>query len=383
MRILYLHGNRLDSESANVVQVINMCEAFAQCGVDVTLAIAAPQHNSINIDNYLKRFLDSRPSFKIITYKKYTVAKRFNMLGVMFACKKIIKQNNADICFTRSPFLLQQAKSLNRSIIFESHSNLLHNKSKILSRLWEMNLIKSSKSNNMLKFVTISNSLASFWQSKGVPDKKLTPLHDGFNAGKFSKQKSIDEARNITNLPLGKKVVLYSGRLHLDREPDQILKLAKIFSDVLFVVLGGPEEQRLKLEQKSQYLNINNIIWKGHVPHSSIPDYLYAADVLLMIWSWNVPHINHFSPLKMFEYMASGRIIVGQAFPTIHEVLTDGVTAYLADPDSFENLTTKLSEALAHEYPLPMAEQARELAFSQYSWKTRAEKILNGIEKLL
>jgi len=78
--------------------------------------------------------------------------------------------------------------------------------------------------------------------------------------------------------------------------------------------------------------------------------------------------------------MASGRIIVGHAFPTINEVLSDGETALLADPDSFEELRHKFAEALEQTYPNPMAQEARRLALSKYTWQSRVETILNNIE---
>ena len=57
-----------------------------------------------------------------------------------------------------------------------------------------------------------------------------------------------------------------------------------------------------------------------------------------MIWTDKTNTMNYCSPLKLFEYMAAGRIIVGHDFPTISEVLTNNETALLVPPDSFEAL---------------------------------------------
>jgi glycosyltransferase involved in cell wall biosynthesis len=98
-----------------------------------------------------------------------------------------------------------------------------------------------------------------------------------------------------------------------------------------------------------------------------------------MTWTKKVKTINYCSPLKMFEYMAAGRIIVGYGFPTIKEVLDDGKTALLADPDSFDELKAKLKRALEADSIEGIAERARDLALNRYSWDQRAKSILNQL----
>jgi glycosyltransferase involved in cell wall biosynthesis len=235
----------------------------------------------------------------------------------------------------------------------------------------------------VVRFVVISEALARFWVEKGVPKEKILVLHDGFNAELFEKQRSREEAREKLRLPMGRRIVVYAGRLGPDRGVEVIIDLARACPDAHFLVLGGPDEQRSLLEQKSRAMGIRNVIWKGYVPHSVVAEYLFAADVLLMLWSWDVPHIRCFSPLKMFEYMAAGRIIVGQDYPTIGEVLRDGTTAYLANPDSLEDLCDKVRQALQEEYPSAMADRVRQMALQDYSWNSRAQKILASLKGLI
>jgi glycosyltransferase involved in cell wall biosynthesis len=147
------------------------------------------------------------------------------------------------------------------------------------------------------------------------------------------------------------------------------------------MIIGGPDKQRLYYQKMAAEKELTNIEFIGRIEHKRIPDYLYASDVLLAIWSEKVPTINYCSPLKVFEYMASGRIIVAHSFPTIKEVLTHGETALLADPYSADDLLKKLQKGLSLEYPSTIAEQARLLAFEKYSWTIRAKKILESISK--
>lgn len=381
MKLLYLHGTPLDSESANVIQVINMCEAFAQHELDVVLAIPNPNNKNITTVSAVTKQFGYKPNFEIVTYKKITILNRLNTLGTYFGAKKILKKYNYDIdlCYVRSHLLLKLAIKMGIPTIYESHNYLLHNTIKFLDHLWRKSLIKDACDKKLLKFITISQALANYWEKNGVPQQKILALQDGFNSKSFTQSKSRTEARKLLDLPIDKKIVVYAGRLYADREPERIIQLAENFPSTLFVVVGGPEKERKLLSDKTSNMNVQNILWIGQVSHSKVKDYLFAADILLMIWSKKVPTINYFSSLKMFEYMAAGRVIVGQAYPTVKEVLQDGKSAYLANPDSFDDLVHKTNLALQEEYPSEIAHNAQKLAFNEYSWSSRALKIISNL----
>ena len=98
-----------------------------------------------------------------------------------------------------------------------------------------------------------------------------------------------------------------------------------------------------------------------------------------MIWSKDVPTINYCSPMKVFEYMSSGNLIVGHGFITIKEILTDGKNAYLADPDSYHELSAKLKIALNEIGQTDIGLKARRLAKANYSWDKRAKTIIETV----
>ncbi len=355
-----------------------MCNAFSELGHDVTLAIPDGGYN-FDVKKPISNKINKEINFSVITYPKITLNGRFTMLGGYIGIKKIIKKQNADFCFVRNPVFLNETIRNDLPTIFESHNSLLHERYKILDLFWRKNLIKNSRSDKLIKFITISNALAETWKSRGISEEKVIPLHDGVDTESFLANHDQYKLRKELDLPLHKKIVLYAGSLYANRGIENILKLARLFPKVNFLVLGGPEEKKNYYMKSSIKQNIKNITFMGHVPHHKVKDYLFASDILLMIWTKGVKTINYCSPLKMFEYMGAGRIIVGHAFPTIKEVLTDGETAYLADPESFEDLKLKLSLALDQSYPNDMAQKARKLALEKYSWKTRAQAILDSI----
>ena len=64
-----------------------------------------------------------------------------------------------------------------------------------------------------------------------------------------------------------------------------------------------------------------------------------------------MPHPNrvlykHVSPLKMFEYMTSGRPIIASKLNAIEEILEDGRSAYLSKAGDAVDIARAIHEAL-------------------------------------
>lgn len=382
MRILYIHDIPLDSGKANAIQVLHMCHALSGLGQHVTLAAPFLNQCSFSIPQLIENTIDKPLRFKVVTFPKIKFGGRLTMIGAYLGVKIVLNKGKFDYCIVRNPALINLTLKHNIKTVFESHGFVLQKKFKYLDKLWRRNLISNAQNPKLVKFVAISHALANTWQSWGIPRYKLMVLHDGVDSEAFSTLQSRYEGRKNLNLPLNHKLVLYAGSLYEDRGIETIIRLAGSFQNTVFIVVGGPAQRKDYYVSYAKRLGIRNIVFTGYIPHYVVKEYLFAADVLLMIWTDKVKTIEFCSPLKMFEYMASGRIIVGHGFRTIREVLTDNKTAYLSNPHSYDDLKQKLSQALESKYPNAMAEAARTLAMEQYTWEARARSILEALYHL-
>lgn len=356
---------------ANLIQVKAMCKAMTDRGMAVTLSLQA--YNKINplINNEYSYQLDFRK--RLINNKK--MDKYLNFQSV----KKVINRINPDIIYIRSPLLLRQVKASKKPLIIELHNNKLHQGYTLLDNYWSRFLVKISKTEQILKVVCISQALGDYWIKKGVPLEKVIISHDAIDHQVFHKPLNQIDARAKLHLPFDKQIVTYTGSLYKNRKIENIIKLAEMYKDALFLVVGGPDEQSLYYKDIAELNGLANLIFKGQIPHDRIPAYLYASDVLLGLWSSEIPTMNYCSPLKVFEYMAAGRVIVAHGFPTIKEVLRHNHNAILAEPDSLEDLILKTGEALKLNYLSAMAEQARKDVFKHYTWEQRVVGIFSNI----
>jgi glycosyltransferase involved in cell wall biosynthesis len=176
--------------------------------------------------------------------------------------------------------------------------------------------------------------------------------------------------------------VICAGHLYAGRGADLFLQLAESLSAAHFVWVGGrPSDVE---EWKRKAADLPNVTFTGFVPNRDLPNYLAAADILLMPYarsilgsSGDASSAAVASPMKMFEYMAAGRAILTSDLPVIREVL-DEHTAVFCPPEDIRAWQAALNDLLADpRLRTALAIQARR-EVEQYTWLARAEKILDG-----
>jgi glycosyltransferase involved in cell wall biosynthesis len=153
------------------------------------------------------------------------------------------------------------------------------------------------------------------------------------------------------------------ARFHKDRPDSRLL------------LIGDGEEAPL-LRQVLQSAGVDDAAhWLGLVDRGLVPEYLAAADVLVSPHAAGADFIG--SPIKIFEYMATGRAIVASDFAQMGEILRDGETALLAPPAD----PAAMAAAFERLYSDPdlrgrLGAAAQDEARRLHSWDARMSDIL-------
>jgi len=383
-KLLYLHNRSFAPAqtgymNVTLLQVFSMCNAFARLGLDVKLYMEGDQATADQIDAFKNTAFKDQLDFEVGFWSRVHKNGLINRILLRSKIKEIIKHEQPDIVFTRASAFLKPIVQTATPVIYESHNARQHNRYLLLHKYFQRQVVSASYKNNFLCLLSISDALKEYWKTTGAMEDKLFSWHDGFDESHFKTPKGKTKAREQLNLPQEKTIVTYTGGLYPKREIDKVILLAKEYPEILFMVIGGPEKNKLHYENMAKSMSVANIRFLGYKKHNDIPDYLFASDVLLALWSKHVPTINYCSPLKLFEYMAAGRVILAHGFPTIKEVLTDQHDAIICEPDNFDDLKHSLPLAIEKAQTNVLGLNAREKALSQYTWDKRAASVLGFI----
>lgn len=381
MQIAYIHDVDVGKRTASCIQVFHMCFALAKLGHKVILVIPGNRYTDENIKKYISDVMNRPVIFDIYTYKKISIANRFSVWGAYWAISEILENISVDFCIVRSPVVMHIALKKGINTIFESHSARLHNTNVFFDFLLKKRILALSKSPRLISFVTISERLRNYWFASGVPESRIKVLHDAVDAEDYADILTRNQARNMIGIEKDEKVVLYAGSLYENRAVERMMQIAMRLKDVTFVIVGGPRERKEKIEKMCKEQNVDNVKLTGIIPHYYVKNYLCAADILLMLFTKKVKTMDYCSPLKMFEYMASGRTIIADDFPVLREVLTHNKNAILVRAGSIEELQTAIIKELYNpNFKIGCA--ARKEVMTLYTWEKRAASIIKDVENV-
>ena len=86
----------------------------------------------------------------------------------------------------------------------------------------------------------------------------------------------------------------------------------------------------------------------------------------------------YMSPMKMFEYMATGRLIISSDLPVLREIL-NGTNAVLCDPEDLDAWQRGIERAMKDRaWRERLGQQARR-DVEQYTWRRRVRRVLDGL----
>lgn len=373
MKILYLANERIPTDRANGLQIMKTCEALAKNGVELELiiprrkteAMADDPFDYYRIDRVFK--LKKLPCLDLIPYLSFLGPAPYWLITVTFSVSAAfysLAHKHDFLYFRHDPILFWFFIFWKKNLVGEFH--FLAEK-------------KFQRFSSRLKLVVaINRSAQEIYQAiKGVGGGVvLAP--DGVSIKDFDLSIGKEGARSKIGLPVIGCYVVYTGHFYSWKGIDALIKAAALLpKDVTILFVGGdtPEDSPLLKKKLPE-----NIKLTGQKKYSEIPFYLKAADCLVITGTKIDERSNLFtSPLKLFEYMASGRPIVASGTSAIQEVLVNNKNALLVESDNEKALADGIMNILNNpDTAITFAKQAR-IDVENYTWERRAKIILEAI----
>lgn len=121
----------------------------------------------------------------------------------------------------------------------------------------------------------------------------------------------------------------------------------------------------------------------GSIPHSEVPRYLDACDILASPHVPNADGSEFFgSPTKLFEYLSMGKAIVASRLGQIGKIIEHEENGLLVAPGDVNELAAAIARlADDAEFRERLGVQARRTAIEKYSWQRNAKTVLDAIRE--
>jgi glycosyltransferase involved in cell wall biosynthesis len=187
------------------------------------------------------------------------------------------------------------------------------------------------------------------------------------------------------DIPKECKIVLYVGNLQpyqgVDLLIDSFITIASDHSDTFLVIIGGSKDELSKARIKIPDTPAGRQIkLAGPRPFDTIGSYLSQAEILTS------PRIEgHNTPMKIYNYLASGRAILATNILSHTQILTHEV-ALLCEPN-ITDMAKRLSHLLSNtELRARIGKQGSILArnkYTQESFKNTLIEIYKKLETLI
>ena len=312
MKITYISNSSCPSHVPSSLQIVKTCEYLSKAKNNVSLIIPNTSQSKLSIFN----FYNIKFKFNIIRmtrFNKFPLGLSYYWFSILCFWKAY---KLSEIIISRNFFVIFLCIMFRKKCIIE-----LHHEIRIESRIVQFiyKIFNIFDNQHLMKTVAISHAIKNkFIKDFDMKDfNKIIVLPSGTSL----KMKFLNPT-NKKRLQLG-----YFGSINSSKGINLIFELAKLDPGNDYFIYGGLNNQISKLKLKN---TMKNLFLFPHQNYRRINKYLLKMDILLIPYTnkvtaaGNVSNIAQYtSPLKLFDYMSAGKLIISSELDVLKEILTD------------------------------------------------------------
>ena len=355
IKINYVSEINLPSKSGYAQHVLKICDAFSK-KYKTKLFVKSSR---IGFKELKKNYL-LKSYFHINYYKKKTPNNFFSRLFYAFFILKNIDKES--IIISRSVI-----SSLLLSVMKIKNIIELHHPPTGLTKIVFF-LVNFFGMDRYLKYIFIHNNI-----------KKKMNIRNGI---------VLDDCVDINDFKIRnfkeKYEYCYVGSLFKGKGLEIIIKLALFFKKKKFHVFGDLNSIDERYFDIKKIIKIPNLYLHNFRNYKEIPKILMSSKFLLMPYmknilvnSKNLEVSNYMSPLKMFDYLASGKIIFASNLKVYNHILKDRYNSILINKNNLQNWFISLKKYSKKNSLSNFLSKNAKITASKYTWDKRVAKIIN------
>jgi glycosyltransferase involved in cell wall biosynthesis len=357
-KIIYIAEFSLPNMSAYAVHVLKMCDNFCKYA---KVELVIPYRESSYHFKKIKREYLLKKNFKIKSI--FSSKKKLNFFNrILFSLKiyNYLNQNNYKMIISRAIMPSLILAIMNKKNILELHSEMT-GLTKYLFKFCNLRFI-----NKNLKFIFLHRKLLNILK---IRSKNFCILEDAVEKKDF----------NNTNPRTKFLTCAYSGSFAKGKGIELIYAIANKAPKINFDIFGNIKTLNHDIALRKVPRNIR---FKGFLSYRMIANTLPRYKVLLMPYQKNVgvlvKRINvasYFSPLKLFEYMATGKTIIASNLKVYNKILKNNHNSIILDPKNTSKWIKTINEIFKSNKYNHLGKNAQK-DVKKYSWANRVDKII-------
>lgn len=186
------------------------------------------------------------------------------------------------------------------------------------------------------------------------------------------------------NIPKNCKIILTVSRLSHEKNLELLINAFNMISkENLYLIIVGDGPERRYLEELVKRLNLSKkIIFTGI--RNDVERFYQTADLFVLTSKYEG------FGLVYLEAMSTGLPCIGLKpdYPTTivanNEIIVDGITGFLADPYSIEDLSEKICKIIDDKnLKNKFGKNSRKICEKRYSWEKTVESLLKESENII
>lgn len=374
LRILYVFDAPLPDTGADTEQVVNTVSALSRQGH--TLEILLPGLETGPGDSaQLREYYQVDGEFAVHRLKRrYHGLRGFEKWSHALRATRHPAVTSADLIYTRN---LPAAWSFLRNgkrVVYE-HFRPWGDQHPPLQPFLRQIL----RHPNLVGAVFHSQHAQQSYLRLGVAESRLLVAHNGWDPARMEPRLSRSEARTGLGLEADRFTVVYTGRMNARKGLEIILEAARRATELRFVLIGSEGEGPVEKEAAA-LANVRVVPWQRF---SELAPWLYAADALVIPPSL-APlerHGNTVLPIKVFLYLAAGRVLLAPIAPDTAELLTDDRNAALVPPGDVDATVARLRLLANNPAEVERLGQAALTTAQSLTWDARGKRISEFIAR--
>jgi glycosyltransferase involved in cell wall biosynthesis len=369
IRILYLRDT--DHICGPGKTIINTCRTIAKDRFSIVVGAPAGSRGAPNV--FLERVTKSGGSVLPLRMGAYLD------LGTLLPLVRYVRSNRIDIVQTHDS-QTRRLGSIAAGLGGAVHIASLHG--------WIPNTLRQKGSVRLDQIliryaehiIVMSGEMKGQLAALGVPDEKMSVLHNSIVLEDYPPLETTGPLRGKLGIPDQAKIVAVIGRLSPEKGHALFLEMARrihpLRPDARFLIVGdGPGMAALRHEADRLGLG-DRVILTGFL--ADVRAVYAALDVLV------IPSSTEGLPNVLLEAFAFGKPVVATPVGGIPEVLTEGESGYLVDPDDPDTFAQRVLALLNNpDLAREMGDCGRRTVLMKFNFQERTRRLERLYEDIM